>query len=95
MASEREGVPLEEAEEQVRRVCVRLGLLHLSFARTLVKELGEEKGKELIIRAIKEYGRKIGEGAKKKAAVEGLDNSPDNYKEDLPVFGMHDSVEKV
>ena len=95
MASGREVVPLEEAKEQVRKVCVRLGLLHLSFARTLVEELGEKKGKEMIIKAIKEYGRRVGERAKKKATAEGLDNSPASFKEDLPIYGMHDSGERV
>ena len=90
-----EAVPLEEAKEQVRRVCVRLGLLHLSFARTLVEELGEEKGKELALKAIKDYGRRIGEEARSKATAQGLDNSPANYREDLPAFGMHDRSERV
>ena len=35
-----ETVTLEDAKQQVRRVCIRLGLLHLSFSRTLVNELG-------------------------------------------------------
>ncbi len=61
MATRKETVALEEAKEQVRRVCVRLGLLHLSFAKTLVEELGEKKGKELVLKVIKDYGIGIGE----------------------------------
>jgi len=90
-----ETVTLEVAREQVRRVCVRLGLLHLAFAETIMEELGEEKGKKLILKAIKNYGSKCGEKVKKSVKSQGLDVVPDNYKEDLPEFGMHDRLETV
>ena len=93
MAKQEETVTLEEAKEQVRRVSVRLGLLHLSFSRTLINELGEKKGKELILKAIKDYGKRVGEEVKAKVTEQGLDNSPANYKEDLPLYGMHDGME--
>jgi len=85
-------VALEEAKEQVRRVCVRLGLLHLSFAKTLINELGERKGKELVLKAIKDYSIRIGEQVKAKVAAQGLDNDPANYKDDLPLYGMHEGA---
>lgn len=88
-------VNLEEAKEQVRRVCRRLGLLHLSFAKTLVEELGEEKGKQVILKAIKDYGIRIGEQVKANVSTQGLDNSSANYKEDLPAYGMHDRMENI
>jgi len=44
MNNKKETVALEEAKEQVRRVCTRLGLLHLSFAKTLVEEQVKRKG---------------------------------------------------
>jgi hypothetical protein len=93
MTEKSETVALDEAKEQVRRVCARLALLHLSFARTIVGELGEEKGKELIVKAIKDYGRRIGEDARKAAALQGKDNKPENYREDLPLYGMHEGLE--
>ena len=89
MTTREETVALEEAREQVRRVCVRLGLLHLSFAKTLVEELGEKKGKQLVLKAIKNYGIRIGEEAKASAIAQGLDNSLANMKGDLPSYGMH------
>ena len=95
MTARKEAVTLEEAKEQVRKVCVRLGLLHLSFAKTLVNELGERKGKELILKAIKDYATRIGEQAKANVAAQGLDNNPANYQGDLPLYGMHDSMESV
>lgn len=93
--TKKEAVALEKAKEQVRRVCVRLGLLHLSFAKTLVEELGEKKGKQLVLKAIKAYGIRIGEEAKANVAAQGLDNDPANFKEGLPLYGMHDSKETV
>ncbi|MBI2979520.1 MAG: L-2-amino-thiazoline-4-carboxylic acid hydrolase [Chloroflexi bacterium] len=95
MAEKEKTVPLEEAKEQVRKVCARLGLLHIAFARTLVNELGEKKGKELILKAIKDYGVRIGEEARAAATARGLDNSPANFKSDLPLYGMHDGGEAV
>lgn len=68
-------VPLEEAEEQVRIALTRTALLHLAFSKTLVEEFGEQKGKELVLRAIMEYGRRVGERVKR-----GLP--------DLPKYGV-------
>ena len=74
--TKKEVVPLEEAREQVEIAVTRLALLHLSFAKTLVEELGEKKGKELTIKSILEYGQRIGERIK-----QGLP--------DLPKYGVH------
>lgn len=95
MTTRKETVALEEAKERVRKVCVRLGLLHLSFAKILVKELGKSKGKELVLKAIKDYATRIGEQVKANVAAQGLENDPANYKEDLPLYGMHDGTELV
>jgi len=94
-APKKESIALEEAKEQVRRVCVRLGLLHLSFAKTLVTELGERKGKELVLKAIKDYATRIGEQVKANVTAQGLNNDPANYNEDLPLYGMHEKKEAV
>ena len=88
-------VALEEAKEQVRRVCLRLGLLHLSYAETLVEDLGEEEGKRLIMKAIKDYGARIGEQVRAQVAAQGLGPDPTNYTEDLPRYGMYDETELV
>ena len=95
MATRKETVTLEEAKQQVRKVCVRLGLLHLSFAKTLVEELGEKKGKELVLKAIKDYGTRIGEEVKANVTAQKLDNAPANYRGDLPLYGMHEGAESV
>jgi len=93
--TEKKKVFLEVAEEQVAKVCRRLGLLHLCFARTLVDEFGEERGRELVLKAIRKYGLEIGRAVKERVLQEGLENSPENYQEDLPEFGMHKGVSKV
>lgn len=95
MSADKEMVPLDDAKEQVRRVSRRLALLHLSFARTLVDEFGGEKGRELILKAIKDYGIRIGSKSKQEAAVRGLDNVPANFMEDLPTYGMHEQRGEV
>jgi len=88
-------VALEEAEEQVKKVCVRLGLLHVAFARTLVEELGEKQGRALILKAIRNYGKIIGERARARTLAQGLEDVPQNYQGDLPSYGMHDRIEAV
>jgi hypothetical protein len=90
-----EMVPLEEATEQVRKVCRRLGLLHYAFSSTAISVLGQEKGEELILEAIKNYARIVGGEVKRRVAEQGLENTPANYKEDLPVYGMFRGFERV
>lgn len=76
MTRKEECVSFKEARQQVEIAVVRTALLHLAFSTTLVEEFGEEKGKELIIKSILEYGRRVGERIKK-----GLP--------DLPKYGVH------
>jgi hypothetical protein len=69
-------VSVEEAAREVGVAITRLALLHLSFSKTLVNELGESRGKEMIIKSILEYGKRVGERIKK-----GLP--------DLPKYGIY------
>jgi hypothetical protein len=97
--TQKETIPLDEAKQAVELTARRLGLLHLSFARTLVDELGEKKGKELIMKAIKDYGKRVGKEVREGVIKQGLDPVPENYgagkSRDLPEFGMHESREGV
>ena len=88
-------VSRQEAAEQVAIVFEREGLLHASYARAIVDELGEEAGRRLVLKAIKEYGKKIGAQVREKAEAHGLDNSPEHYTGDLPAYGTHDRFDKV
>lgn len=83
----------DDAKEQVAKVCRRMALLHLSYAKTIIEELGKEKGEKLVLKAIKDYGMRIGSNVKKEVEKRGLNNCPENYKEDLPEYGMHEKVE--
>ncbi len=96
--SEKPGrVPYADAVEQVRSISSRLALLHLCFAQTLVEELGEERGRELVAKAIKLYGTEIGRKVRAEVLKQGLKLDPANYgvgqARDLPAYGLHDRVE--
>ena len=54
-------VPLSEAENEVKVVTQRLALLHLAYAKTMVEELGWDRGKQLILDSMKRYGEYVAE----------------------------------
>jgi hypothetical protein len=92
-------IPLEEAERAVESASRRIALLHLSYAKTLITELGEKTGNELIAKAIKDFGIRIGEKTKKEVLDKGLQTSPENFSAGMsyaiPRFGMHERIETV
>jgi hypothetical protein len=94
-----EMISLDEAKRAVEITCQRLAFLHIAFARAIVSELGEKEGKKLILKAVKNYGKMIGEKVKSDVAAMGLENVPANYgtgkSRDLPAFGMHSGREQV
>jgi hypothetical protein len=92
---EQETVSLEKAKEQVAKACRRIAMLHIAYARTLVEEFGPEEGKRLAKRAIKAYGKMVGETARERAKNRGLESTPGNYVEDLPEFGLYEELEKI
>ena len=72
-----DAIPLDVARQQVALASRRLGLLHLAFSEVLVKELGEAEGKKMIVRAIEDYSRKIGQAKRDRALAAGLEPSAD------------------
>jgi len=92
-------VPFKEAEKEVAITSRRIGLLHLAYAETLVSQLGDEQGKKLILKAIKNYGEKIGKEMKEAVMDQGFQPIPGNYgigkARGLPKFGMHEKMEEV
>jgi len=74
----------KEALRQVRLALHRTALLYHYFAETLVAELGEKRGTDLIRKAIGSYGARIGEEARRKALEKGLSLTPENFESDLP-----------
>jgi hypothetical protein len=97
MTTKEDLIPRTDAVKAVALTCRRLGVLHIAFAATLVKELGQEKGEELTTKAIKEYARMIGEKKKEIAVSKGWELTEENFRKlsDLPAFGMHDKHEEV
>ncbi|MBS3794468.1 MAG: L-2-amino-thiazoline-4-carboxylic acid hydrolase [Candidatus Thorarchaeota archaeon] len=59
MSEEERNIPIEEAIEATRGALSRVALLHIAFSKVLVEEFGEEEGRDLVAKAINEYGERI------------------------------------
>ncbi|MFX0066283.1 MAG: hypothetical protein ACFFC7_29315 [Candidatus Hermodarchaeota archaeon] len=59
MSDKKEVVSLEEAVKEVEVAMTRVALMHLSFSKILIEEFGEQRGTELVIKSIMEYGKRI------------------------------------
>jgi hypothetical protein len=92
-------IPFGKAEKEIAATSRRIALLHLSYAKTLVEELGEKKGTELIVKAIKDYGIRIGKKTREEVLSQGLEATPENFSKGehfaVPSIGMHSSHEFV
>jgi hypothetical protein len=98
MATEETVISQQQAEAEVALAVERLALLHLAYAETLFKELGEEQGRELAVKAIREYGVKIAAKARQGAEGRGLPLTPENYDAggpNWPSLGTCDRVERI
>jgi len=99
MSNKKKMISLDEAKREVEVTSRRIALLHLSYAKTLIEGLGEEKGIELIAKAIKDYGIRLGQRTKKEVTDKDLKPASENFSlgESLrvPKFGMHDRIETV
>jgi hypothetical protein len=93
MARKKEMFTKGEATRQVLSIVNRMALLHYSYAKTLNRELGAKKGKEVTRKAIDFYGRQVGKQVKEKTKAKGLQTLLENYQEDLPLLGWN--MEKV
>ena len=98
MPTEDSMVPQRQAEAEVALAVERLALLHLSYAETLFKELGEDRGQEVTVKAIREYGHRIAAKARRGAEERGLPLTPENYDAggpNWPSLGTCDRVDRV
>ena len=84
MNANEQSISKEEALVQVRLALRRAALIYHYFAKTLIDELGEDRGRELILKAVNAYGEHIGKASRRRAQEKGLALSPQNYQEDLP-----------
>ncbi len=62
----------------------RVALIYHYFCETLTDELGEQRGQDLIRKAVDAYGDHIGKEAGNKTREKGLPLTPENYESDLP-----------
>lgn len=96
-AKSEEVVSLKEAVDAVESTARRVALLHLAYARTLVDELGEKRGRELIAKAINEFGVRIGERTRQEVIAQGLKPTVENFSAGesyaIPRFGMSERGE--
>lgn len=81
---EKEMISRKEALRQINQGVRRAALIYHFFAKTLVEELGEQKGTELIRKAINAYGSHIGKMAQEKSLAGGRPLTPENFESDLP-----------
>jgi len=93
MARKKEMLTQEEATRQVLSIVNRMALLHYSYAKTLIRELGARKGREVTRKAIDFYGRQVGKQVRERTKAKGLQTLLENYQEDLPLLGWN--MEKV
>jgi len=97
---ENQTVPLKEAAQAIESASRRIALLHLSYAKTIMAELGSEKGEKLISKAIKDYGTKIGRKTREEVENKGLPPTPENFSKadtyTIPkIPGMHTKRERT
>lgn len=89
-------ITLTEAAHEVKLASRRIGMLHLAYAKAITEALGKEKGEELILKAIKNYGEIIGQATKAIVLDEGLELKPENFSiekaRSLPKYGLNDKV---
>lgn len=93
-------IDMEQAGKALASVSRRIALLHLAYAKQIMKEMGEERGTRLISEAIRDYAQKIGEKTKEEVEAKGLKATPENFEKGdsyaLPDFpGMHSGRETV
>lgn len=87
--TEKKTIEYEEAVKEVRRACRQFAMLYFHFSKVLVEELGKEKAKPLIQKAIFELAIERSDRLREKASKEGLDLNMENFMKvtDLPMMG--------
>ena len=81
---------IRSTEEPVTRMAKLLALLHYSMSKEIIAALGEERGKEVILSAIKSFGQARVKSMAEEARERGLDpKSLETYQvvRDMPGTG--------
>jgi predicted hydrocarbon binding protein len=87
MADKKQMITKEEAFQQVKSMITRAALIHWAYAKTLIKDLGEKKGKALAKKAIELYGKEVGKRVKERTLARSLPLTRENFQDDLPDLG--------
>jgi len=87
MPEKKRMITKEEAFQQVKSMITRAALIHWAFAKTLIGELGEKKGKTLAKKAIELYGKEVGRRVKERTLARSLPLTRENFQDDLPDLG--------
>ena len=90
----KEMISKDEAFSQLKLMITRTALIHYAFTKTIIDELGKEKGKELAKKAIRLYGEMVGKKVRENTLAKGLPTLAENFQNDLPTLGWADR-EKV
>lgn len=87
--SDAKTIEYQEAVKEVRKACRQYAMLYFHFSKVLVEELGEDKAKPLIQKAIFELAVDRSEQLRGKAEKLGLPLTIETFMEisDLPLIG--------
>jgi len=87
--SEKNTIEYSEAVTQVRKACRQFAMLYFHFSKVLVEELGEDKAKVLIQKAIFELALDRSDRLREEAAQQGLNLTMETFMKisDLPMIG--------
>jgi hypothetical protein len=77
--ADKASMPLDEAVKQMGIMAERVAMLHYHYVDTLIRELGEERGRALAEEAIQAYGREVGLRHRQRVTATGASPDCDNY----------------
>jgi len=82
-------IEFKDAVNEVRKACRQFAMLYFHFSKVLVEELGEEKAKPLIQKAIFELAADRTDQLREKSSQLGLPCTIENFMKitDLPMIG--------
>jgi len=97
MTDEKQMITTEECAFEVKLMARRAALLHYYFSEAIIEELGEEKGKGLIKKAIWAYGEHCGNAVREGVEAMGLPPTDENFGKvrDLPAYGWEIGMAEI
>lgn len=92
--SEIQTIEYEKAVTEVRKACRQFAMLYFNFSKTLVEELGQEKAKEVVQKALFSLSLDRTDQLREKAREQGLDFTQENFRKltDLPFIAWNKAL---